>query len=54
MSQEEVNDLDHTYGLNHEELTQRFSAAIQIDEEIRKIKGIPSARYNIEKKEGIS
>lgn len=46
----ELNDLDYTYGLSDDELTERFKAAIRIDEEIRKIKGLPVARYDIETK----
>lgn len=47
---EELNDLDHTCGLSDDELTERFIASIRIDEEIRRIKGLPSARYDAETK----
>ena len=47
---EEKNELDYTYGLSDDELTERFIASIRIDEEIRKIKGLPSAKYDDEKK----
>ena len=47
---EELNDLDHTCGLSDDELTERFIASIRIDEEIRRIKGLPSARYYDETK----
>ncbi len=47
---EELNDLDHTCGLSDDELTERFIASIRIDEEIRRIKGLPSARYDVETK----
>ena len=46
----ETNDLDHTCGLSDEELTERFKAAIRIDDEIRRIMGLPAARYDAEKK----
>lgn len=42
----EVNELDSTYGLSDEELTRRFKASIRIDNEIRKIKGLPVAKYD--------
>ncbi|MBQ5565938.1 MAG: hypothetical protein IIT42_03735 [Clostridia bacterium] len=42
----EENDFDTTYGLSDEELTQRFKDAIRIDDEIRKIKGAPTAKYD--------
>ncbi|HAF26497.1 MAG TPA: hypothetical protein DCG85_04180 [Lachnospiraceae bacterium] len=45
-----ANDLDLTCGLSDEELTQRFKESIRIDDEIRKIKGLPVARYNRELK----
>ncbi len=47
---EEKNELDYTCGLSDDELTERFIASIRIDEEIRRIKGLPSARYDDEKK----
>lgn len=40
------NDLDTTYGLSDDELTERFKASIRIDNEIRKIKGLPVAKYD--------
>ncbi len=40
------NDLDSTYGLSDEELTRRFKESIRIDDEIRRIKGLPVARYD--------
>ena len=46
----EKNELDYTCGLSDDELTERFIASIRIDEEIRKIKGLPSARYDDETK----
>lgn len=47
----ETNALDYTCGLSDEELTERFKASIRIDDEIRKIKGLPSAKYDAEKKQ---
>ena len=46
-----TNELDSTCGISDEELTQRFKASIRIDDEIRKIKGLPVARYDDEKKQ---
>ncbi|MBQ3682575.1 MAG: hypothetical protein II922_05790 [Succinimonas sp.] len=45
---EEANELDSTCGISDEELTERFKASIRIDDEIRKIKGLPVARYDVE------
>ena len=42
----EKNQLDYTCGLSDEEITRRFKEAIRIDEEIRKIQGIPQPRYD--------
>ena len=42
------NELDYTCGLSDDELTERFKASIKIDNEIRKIKGLPIARYDDE------
>lgn len=47
---EETNELDSTCGISDEELTERFKASIRIDDEIRKIKGLPVARYDDESK----
>lgn len=44
----ETNDLDTTYGLTDDELTERFKESIRIDMEISKIKGAPIARYDPE------
>ena len=46
-----INELDSTCGISDEELTQRFKESIRIDDEIRKIKGLPVARYDDEKKQ---
>ena len=46
-----LNELDSTCGISDEELTQRFKEAIRIDKEIRKIKGLPVAGYDDERKQ---
>ena len=46
-----INELDSTCGISDEELTRRFKESIRIDDEIRKIKGLPVARYDDEKKQ---
>lgn len=40
------NELDHTCGISDDELTERFKESIRIDNEIRKIKGLPVAKYD--------
>jgi hypothetical protein len=40
------NELDSTCGLSDDELTERFKEAIRIDNEIKKIKGVPIAGYD--------
>ena len=37
---------EHPHGLSDEELTERFKESIRIDNEIRKIKGLPVAKYD--------
>lgn len=41
-----ANELDSTHGISDAELTQRFKDAIRVDNEIRRIKGIPTAKYD--------
>ena len=41
-----ATELDSTCGISDEELTQRFKESIRIDDEIRRIKGLPVARYD--------
>ena len=41
-----ANELDSTCGISDEELTHRFKEAIRIDDEVRRIKGLPVARYD--------
>ena len=45
-----INELDSTCGISDEELTNRFKESIRIDDEIRRIKGLPVARYDSESK----
>ncbi|WP_412613842.1 hypothetical protein [Hominilimicola sp.] len=47
----EENELDSTCGVSDDELTKRFVEAIRIDNEIKKIKGIPIQKYDNEKKQ---
>ena len=44
----ETNELDSTCGIVDEELTERFKAAIRIDNEIKRVKGAPIAEYDVE------
>ena len=44
----EGNELDSTCGISDEELTERFKAAVNIDLEICRIKGLPIACYDSE------
>ena len=46
----ETNELDSTCGITDDELTERFIEAIRIDNEIKRIKGVPIAGYDTEKK----
>ena len=41
-----LNELDSMNGVSDEEMTARFKESIRIDDEIRKIKGLPVARYD--------
>lgn len=47
----EENELDSTCGISDEELTTRFTQAVQIETEISRIKGTPITRYDVEKKQ---
>ena len=44
-----ANDLDRTCGLTDDEMTERFKESIRIDNEIRKIKGLPIAKFDKER-----
>jgi hypothetical protein len=46
----EENELDSTCGISDDELTLRFKESIRIDNEIKKIKGVPIAGYDTERK----
>ena len=46
MSNFETNELDRTCGLTDDELTERFREAIRIDNEIKRVKGLPISRYD--------
>ena len=46
----EMNELDSMCGISDDELTERFKEAIRIDNGIKKIKGVPIAGYDVEKK----
>ena len=41
-----LNELDSTNGISDDELTQRFKESRRIDNEIRRIKGLPIAKYD--------
>ena len=47
----EENELDSTCGVSDDELTKRCVKAIRINNEIKKIKGIPIQKYDNEKKQ---
>ena len=40
------NELDYMCGISDDELTQRFKESIRIDNEIRRIKGLPIAGFD--------
>ena len=42
---------DNIGGLSDDELTYRLKEAIRIDDEIRRIKGLPVARYDLERRQ---
>jgi len=45
-----MNELDSTCGISDEELTWRFKESIRLDDEERRIKGLPVARYDLQEK----
>lgn len=45
-----INELDSTCGISDEELTQRFKDAIRMDNEVRSIKGLPTAKYDADQR----
>ena len=44
-----MNELDSMCGVSDDELTRRFNEAVRLDNEAKKIKGVPIAGYDIEK-----
>jgi len=42
----EKNQLDYTCGISDEEMTERFKAAIRLEEEKSRIMNLPVARYD--------
>lgn len=46
-----INELDSTCGISDAELTERFKESIRIDDEVRRIKKLPVARYDSTTKE---
>ena len=54
MDRQIANELDfddNIGGLSDDELTYRFKESIRIDDEIRRIKGLPVARYDLERRQ---
>lgn len=51
MSEQEYNSnsLDHTCGVSDDELSLRFKEAVRIENEIKKLKGLPIAKYDFTK-----
>lgn len=43
---DEINELDSTCGVPDNELTERFIEAVRIENEIKKIKGLPISKYD--------
>lgn len=43
------NELDHTCGVSDEELSKRFKEAVRIENEIKKLKGLPVAKFDFSK-----
>ena len=44
------NELDSTCGVSDDELTERFRAAVRIENEIKRVKGAPIAGYDMKKR----
>lgn len=47
----ETNELDFTCGVSDDELTERFKASVRIDNEIKRIKGVPIAGYDVNRRQ---
>ncbi len=45
------DDADNVCGLTDEELDRRFQEALRIANEIKKSKGVPIAKYDLERRE---
>lgn len=45
-----ANELDSMNGISDDELTMLFKESIRLDDEVRRIKGLPVARYEKETK----
>ena len=43
-----MNELDSMCGISDDELTRRFNEAIRLENEAKKIKGVPIAGYDTE------
>ncbi|MDD6085880.1 MAG: hypothetical protein PUB76_07915 [Oscillospiraceae bacterium] len=41
-----TNELDKTCGISDEELTRRFKEAVRIENDIKRVKGVPIPGYN--------
>ena len=50
MNDVETNELDRICGLTDDELTERFREAIRIDNEIKRVKGLPISSYDEKRK----
>ena len=46
----EENELDSTCGVSDKEMTYRFQQGVEIENEIKQLKGLPIAGYDLEKK----
>lgn len=47
----EETELDSTCGVSDEEMTYRFQQGVKIENEIKQLKGLPIAEYDLEKKQ---
>lgn len=46
----DYNELDSTCGVSDEELTHRFKEAVRIENEIKKLKKQPIAKYDFDRR----
>jgi len=46
----EETELDSTCGISDQEMTYRFQQGVKIENEIKQLKGLPIAGYDLEKK----